>query len=213
MTLATAPEHQASTVALHTGGVSEQPKAVLIADDHPVYRQGLVRMLKARPELRVVEEAGSGSEALEAIRARRPDIAVLDIQMPELDGIQVLEAVAAEGLPTRVVLVSGLVEPDVVYRAVAAGASGFLSKLASPDEIGDAVSAVARGGTVLHPDAQLALAGAVRTREDASRPQLTPREREVLELLAEGRSAPQIGKELFLSTATAAARSETPSLS
>lgn len=176
---------------------------ILVADDHPVYRQGLARILKARlgggP---TIEQVGSGPAALEFIRARKPDIALLDVQMPERDGLQVLEAVATEGLPTKVVLLSGIVEPDSVYRAVAAGASGFLSKVASPDSIADAVAAVAAGRTVLDDDAQVALAGAVRTRGDSRRPQLTERERQVLTLLADGLSGPQIGKELYLSTAT-----------
>jgi two-component system nitrate/nitrite response regulator NarL len=179
-----------------------RPMMVLVADDHPVYRQGVVRSLKSRPGLRVEWEAGSGREALRVIRDERPDIAVLDLRMPELDGLQVLEEVEAQGLATRVVLLSGHTSGDTVYRAVAMGALGVLSKDAMPDEIGDAVAAVARGETVLHPDAQLALAAAVRRREDTSRPQLTEREQQVLALLAEGRSAPEIGRTLYLSTAT-----------
>jgi two-component system nitrate/nitrite response regulator NarL len=127
---------------------------------------------------------------------------VLDLKMPDLDGLQVLEQVSAEDLPTRIVLLSGHTSGESVYRAVAMGVRGVLSKEAMPDEIGDAVAAVARGETVLHPGAQLALARAVQRREETGRPQLTERERQVLALLAEGHSAPEIGRRLYLSTAT-----------
>ena len=176
---------------------------VIVADDHPIYREGIVRAIKERPDLELVGEAGDGREALDEIKRLEPDVAVLDIRMPALDGTQVLGALRRDGLTTEVLFLSAFMEGDLAYRTVAAGAKGYLSKASSRGEICDAIAAVARGETALAPEVQAGLAEVIRERErDEGRPQLTPREREVLSLIAEGLSAPEIGRRIHLSPAT-----------
>lgn len=176
---------------------------VLIADDHPLFRDGLARRIKERPELELIGEASDGPEALAAIRELRPDVAVLDIKMPRLDGIKVTAAVGHDGLDTKIVILSAYVESAVVFRALAAGACGFLSKDADRRDVCEAIIAVARGEVVLPPNVHSGLVEQIRASgasEDA--PALTAREREVLALIAEGQSAPQIARRLQLSTGT-----------
>src|SRR4051812_21594952 len=108
---------------------------VYVADDHPIFREGLVRAVKARPDLALVGDSGDGVTALEDIRSERPDVAVLDVRMPGMDGTQLLAAIAREGIGTRVVFLSAYVDSDIVYRAVAMGAGAYLSKEADRDAI------------------------------------------------------------------------------
>jgi two-component system, NarL family, nitrate/nitrite response regulator NarL len=175
---------------------------VLVADDHPVYREGVARAIKGRAEFELVAEAGDGREALDLVRELSPDVAVLDVQMPQLQGNDVLHAIQRDGLPTRVVLLSAHVDSETVYRAVASGAGAYLSKESSRERICDAVAAVARGEVVLSSEVQAGLASEIQIRERDERPALTPREHEVLVLTAGGHSAPDIGKQLHLSQST-----------
>ena len=175
---------------------------VLVADDHPVYRDGVVRAIKERPDLELVAECDDGRAALEQIRALEPDVALLDVKMPSLDGTAVLNAVDREKLPTRVAFLSAYLDAAVVYTAVAGGAAAYLSKEADRQEICDAIAAVARGQTIFAPQVQAGIAQEMRMRREDDRPALSSREREVLELTAKGRSAPQIAEQLYLSTAT-----------
>jgi two-component system, NarL family, nitrate/nitrite response regulator NarL len=175
---------------------------VLVADDHPVFREGLVRALRSRAELDVVGEASDGREALEGIRKLEPDVALLDVKMPGLDGTQVTHAVKRDGLPTRVVLLSAHAASELIYQAIAQGASAYVSKEASRDEICDTVAAVGRGETRLTTDMQSELVRQIQMRSIEDRPVLSQREREVLVLIADGLSAPEVGRRLHLSTAT-----------
>lgn len=176
---------------------------VLVADDHPVYREGIVRAVKERPDLELVGEASDGREALERVRELNPDVAVLDIRMPGLDGTQVLNALRRDGIATEVLFLSAFLESELAYRTVAEGAKGYLSKEAARQEICDAIVVISRGGTALAPEVQASLAQGIRERELAGgRPDLTPREREVLQLISEGMSAPEIGKRIHLSPTT-----------
>ncbi len=176
---------------------------VLIADDHPLYRDGVARAIKGRPELELVGTAADGREALDAIRRLAPDVALIDVRMPGLDGPGVLRAVQREGADTRVILLSASVESETVYDALAAGARGYLSKESGADEIADALAAVSRGETVLAAEVQSALATQIqRQAQGAGQPGLSAREHEVLRLIAEGRSTPEIGRLLHLSPAT-----------
>ena len=175
---------------------------VFLLDDHPVYREGLVDAVKRRPELELVGEAGDGRAALEEVARLRPDVAVMDIQVPDLDGLAVVKALQRDGVPTRTIFLSAYFDRQIVYEALSAGAAGFLSKDALGDEICETVLRVARGETVLGKEIQGAVAEAIRGREPSAGAVLTDREREVLKLTADGRSAPQIAEELYLSPTT-----------
>jgi two-component system nitrate/nitrite response regulator NarL len=175
---------------------------VFVADDHPVFREGLVRAIRSRPELDLVGEAGDGREALEGIRELEPAVALLDVKMSGLDGTQVAHAVRRDNLNTRVVLISAHAPSDLIYRAIALGAAAYVSKEASRDEICDTVAAVARGETRLTPEVQAELVRQIQMRSVDERPVLSPREREVLILIAEGLSAPDAAGRLHVSTAT-----------
>jgi two-component system, NarL family, nitrate/nitrite response regulator NarL len=175
---------------------------VFVADDHPLVREGLLRAVGEQPGLELVGSAGDGREALEAIRELKPDVALLDVKMPELDGIAVVRAVAREELPTRVVFLSAYVDSAIAYRALAEGAAGFLSKEASSQSICDAIAAAGRGETVLSPEVQSGIADEIRLRSAPERLSLSARESEVLGLIAKGLSAPDIAKRLHLSPAT-----------
>jgi two-component system nitrate/nitrite response regulator NarL len=176
---------------------------VLVADDHPIYREGIVRAIKERPDLELIGEAIDGRDALEQIKAVSPAVAVLDIRMPGLDGTQVLAAMRRDGSDTEVLFVSAFMEPELAYRTVASGARGYLSKESSRKEVCEAIVMIARGGTALAPEAQAGLSQAIQERErTGGRPQLTAREQQVLRLVADGLSAPEIGREIQLGTAT-----------
>lgn len=175
---------------------------MFVADDHPVFREGLIRAIRSRPELEFVGEAGDGRAALEEIRRLAPAVALLDVKMPGLDGTQVAHAVRRDNLATRVVLLSAHAPSDLIYRAIALGAAAYVSKEASRDEICDTVAAVARGETRLTPDVQADLVHQIQMRAIEERPVLSPREREVLVLIAEGMSAPDVARRLHLSPAT-----------
>jgi two-component system, NarL family, nitrate/nitrite response regulator NarL len=176
---------------------------VLVADDHPIYREGIVRAIKERPDLELVGEAGDGRAALDQIKQLQPDVAVLDIRMPKLEGTQVLSAIRRDGIETEVLFLSAFMESELAYRTVADGAKGYLSKESSRQEICDAIATVARGGTALAAAVQAGLASEIQQRERADgRPDLTPRESEVLHMIAEGLSAPEIAKRIHLSPTT-----------
>lgn len=176
---------------------------VIVADDHPLFREGLVRTLKLRPELQLVGETVDGRQALDQIRELAPDVAVLDVQLPDIDGIAVLQAIQREHLDTRAVVVSACYDGDTVYRALASGARGYLPKLASGDAICEAVIAVARGDSVIPSELQPGLTDQIRMRRDvADRPFLTPRELDILRLAADGLSTPEIATSLHVSSTT-----------
>ena len=175
---------------------------VLAADGQPLYRDAVARAIRERPELELVGQVGDGREALEAIGTAQPDVAVIGRALAGLSGKQVLNAVARDGLRTRVVLIAAKPEPGEVYAALADGAAGYLTTDADARELCDAITAVARGKTVLAPELQAGVAGEIRLRAPHDRPVMSERERETLTLIAEGLSAPQIGRTLHLSTAT-----------
>lgn len=176
--------------------------SVLIADDHPIFREGLGRAIRSRPDLELLGVAADGHEALEMLRDLRPDVALIDVRMPNLDGPAVLNGAARESLPTKILLLTGYPDAALAYDALAAGASGLLSKDSDPETICDAVVAAKRGGTVLSPEAQTGIAGEIAHRSAHQRPLLSVRELQVLLLAADGHSAAQIGDELCLAAAT-----------
>jgi two-component system nitrate/nitrite response regulator NarL len=177
--------------------------SVVVADDHPLFREGIERAVRERPDLELVGAASGGREALERIRALAPRVAVLDVRLPELDGLQILNAVIRDGLPTRVVFLSASGEPELVYRAVQVGAAGYFRKEADRDAILNGIAAVAAGRTAIEPELQAGVFDQIRLRGTGDdRPVLTVREREVLALMAEGLSGPQIAEQLIVALPT-----------
>jgi two-component system nitrate/nitrite response regulator NarL len=175
---------------------------VYVADDHPVFREAVGRAIKARPEFELAGHAADGRQALTEIRELAPKVALLDNLLPSLAGVDILRAVRRDSLPTHVIILSADDSGSLVYEAVQLGAAGFLSKAATLTEICDAVAAVARGGTVLAPEVQAGLVGAMRAQAQTEAPLLSAREAEILRLIADGLSAPEIGTQLFISPST-----------
>ena len=182
---------------------------IVIADDQAVVRAGFRMILADEPGFAVVAEAEDGVGAIEAVRALRPDLVVMDVRMPRLDGIAATREIVSLPLPTppRVLVVTTFDLDDYVFDALAAGASGFLLKDVTPADLISAVRTVAAGDSVVAPRATRELidryVSASRThRDDARTALLTAREREVLRALARGWSNAEIGTALHLSEAT-----------
>jgi len=180
---------------------------VLLADDEPLVRSGLAAILGAEPDLEVVGEAGTGAEAVSLCRSSAPDVVLMDVRMPALDGIQATRRIVDAPDPPRVVVLTTFENDDYVYDALQAGACGFLLKRARPAEIVQAVRLAAVGDTLMFPAAIRDLALRHRAPGSASGPaslsaRLTDREREVLALMASGLSNGEIARSLTLGTET-----------
>jgi two-component system nitrate/nitrite response regulator NarL len=182
--------------------VTSEKVRVVVGDDHPMFREGVVRALTSSGSIEVVAEAHDGVTALQAIRTHLPQVALLDYRMPGMDGAEVAAAVQRDELPTRVLLVSAHDESAIVYRALQDGAAGFLPKESTRTELVTAVLDCAKGRDVVPPSLAAGLAGEIRRRAEPKGPILSPREREVLKLIAAGRSIPAIAKELYLAPST-----------
>jgi two-component system nitrate/nitrite response regulator NarL len=176
--------------------------SVLIADDHPVFRQGLVDAIQGRPELELAGQADNGKSALAEIQRLEPDVAVIDMKMPGLDGMEVMKAVVDDELKTRVLFLTGFLEGAIAYEAVEAGARGYISKDSSSDVICDAIAAVASGEVVMGAEIQNSIAQEIRRRAPVEKSPLSEREREIVELTADGHSVADIAERLYLSPAT-----------
>ncbi len=175
---------------------------VVVADDHPVYRAGVVRALKESGTVRVVAEATDGRAALAAIREHQPAVALLDYKMPELDGLDVVNAVTRDGLPTHVILLSAFDDAALVYKALSAGASGYLTKESDSDEIVTAIVSCAKGAGYVPTHLASGLATELRQRAKGDTALLSPRELETVRMMADGLSVPQIAAKLHLAPST-----------
>ena len=185
------------------------PIRVAVADDHPVVRDGLVAMLETQPDFAVVGQAGTGADALALVDAERPDVLLLDLEMPGLDGVGVLRRLGERGARTRAIVFTVFDTDERIIAAVEAGAAGYLLKGAPRAEVFAAVRAVAAGGSLLAPAAASAVLRRVRGGANpapgtapGTAPALTPRERAVLEHLARGLGNKQIAAALGISERT-----------
>lgn len=178
---------------------------IVVADDHPIVRAGIIGLLEAEAGLEVVGEAADGAEAVAVAASERPDLVLMDLRMPQLDGAAATARILAEVPGTRVLVLTTYETDDHILAAIEAGASGYLLKAAPQAEILAGIRAVAAGETVLAPSIAAKLVS--RVRADAASvaapaPALSRRELEVLRLVAEGRSNPEIARALFIGEAT-----------
>jgi DNA-binding NarL/FixJ family response regulator len=172
---------------------------VLVVDDHAMVRKGLVQLLSAAEGLEVVGEAADGREAVEQVDALVPDVVLMDLQMPEMDGVSATREITARGR-TQVLVLTSFSDTDRIVDALDAGAVGYMLKDAEPDDLIEAVRSVARGDSPLHPRVARQLLTA-RSRRPAVAA-LTAREREVLELVRDGLANKQIARRLGISERT-----------
>jgi DNA-binding NarL/FixJ family response regulator len=179
-----------------------EPIRVLVADDHPLFRRGLVGLLSEEPGFAVVGEASSGPEALELSAQRRPDVVLLDVHMPQGAGLEVVPALKQK-LGVRVLILTVSDRDEDLLGAIEAGADGYLLKSAEPNELSQAIRQVAAGQSVLSPEVTRSVMQAAAHAQDRQPPvNLSDREREVLAELARGATTAEIAARLFISIST-----------
>jgi two-component system nitrate/nitrite response regulator NarL len=183
--------------------MSSAPVRVLLAEDHPVYLEGLSAAIGGADDLALALVCEDGASALDGIRAQRPDVAVLDMRLPVLTAREVLAQLGDDDdLPCRVLILSAHLDGEAIVECLELGATGYMAKDATRADILEAIRSVARGQAVISAEAQTMMADEIRRRHLTSPEVLSAREREVLELLASGASAPEIARQLYLSPAT-----------
>jgi DNA-binding NarL/FixJ family response regulator len=173
---------------------------ILTVDDHPVLRKGLAALVNTEPDLKVVAEASNGKEAIDAFRSHRPDVTLMDIQMPDLDGIEAISAIRSEFPDARIIILTTYTGDAQVVRALRAGARAYVLKGHVTDELLDIIRAVHAGKKRIPPDVAAELA------DHATDDALTEREIEVVRLIAAGNANKQIADELSISEATVKSR-------
>ncbi|GAA1876377.1 response regulator [Lapillicoccus jejuensis] len=180
--------------------MSDSPTTVVLVDDHPMVRAGLATLVDAAPDLQVVGQAGDGREALDVVATARPDVVLMDLSMPVMDGVEATRSVLAQSPDTHVVVLTSFSDRARVGEALAAGAIGYLLKDTEPAELLAAVRSAAAGHVPLDPR----IAGVLLPSVGAPKPGdgLSAREREVLDLVAEGMANKQIGRRLGISERT-----------
>ena len=182
-----------------TTPTTTQPIRVVLVDDHAVIRAGLEQLLAGTDDIEVVGTAANGAEALDVVRRIRPDVVLMDLQMPKVDGVAASPAIMSEQLGVDVLVLTSFSDSERIVAALDAGAVGYLLKDADPDDVLQGIRAVSRGESPLHPKAARALLG---VRAGSPQVQLTSRETEVLTLVREGLANKQIARRLDISERT-----------
>jgi DNA-binding NarL/FixJ family response regulator len=172
---------------------------VLIADDHPVVRDGLRAMLATQADMQLVGEAATGTDAVQRTRALRPDVVLMDLQMPELDGPAAIATLRDQAPEVRALVLTTFGSDADITRAIDAGATGYLLKDAPREQLFEAIRAAARGESVLSPSVATRVLGRMRAPAEEA---LSPRELEILGAVARGLSNRAIGRQLYVSEAT-----------
>jgi len=169
---------------------------VLVVDDHPVVRQGLVGMLEEAPDILVVGQAGNGQEALAVFRQKQPDVTLMDLRMPQMDGVAAITAICTEFPAARIIVLTTYEGDEDIYQGLRAGAKGYLLKDAEPEELLAAIRAVHKGQKHIPPQVGAKLL------ERMTSPELSDRELEVLQLITTGKSTQAISKALHITERT-----------
>ena len=186
------------------------PIRVLLVDDHPIFRAGLRALLESQPDVRVIGEAGNGAEAIARANELRPDIILLDISMPDVDGLEALRRMQADHVPGKALVLTMHAENEYLFQVLESGGYGYVLKQGVDTDLFTAIRTVAAGDIFLYPSATALLLSRYREQkrtlaetEDGSHPDgLSEREREVLSLTAQGYSSQEIGDQLALSAKT-----------
>jgi DNA-binding NarL/FixJ family response regulator len=177
---------------------------VLIADDHHVVRRGLLFFLKTQKDIEVVGEAKNGLEAVQLVESLQPDVVLMDLVMPEMDGIQATEQIKAKWPDVKVLMLTSFSDQDHIVPALQAGASGYQLKDIEPDELVESIRQIMRGENTIHPEANMQLEKGLRENENKPHVKnpLTPREQDVLAELTKGKSNREIASSLYVTEKT-----------
>ncbi|MDT8896692.1 MAG: response regulator [Thermanaerothrix sp.] len=183
--------------------MSTRAVRVVVVDDHALFRRGLIELLRDMPELKVVGEAGNGQEALEVIRHAMPDVVLLDINMPHMDGLRTLEVIRKFPSSPKVLMLTVSQHEEDLMQAIRSGADGYLLKNVEPEELRKAILRVYQGEGALSPEVTAPVLRAIAYQSEiANRQILSDRELEVLECLADGQTTGQIAAKLYISDNT-----------
>ena len=178
---------------------------IIVVDDHPVVRKGIVAMLETEPGLEIIAECASGKEAIEKVLALKPDVTLMDLVMPEVDGVEAIRQITAEEPSARILVLTSFSSEDQVISSINAGAAGYLLKDSDPEDLIQAIRQVHHGESTLHPSAAKFLVARLsrpQSEETNKLESLTERELEVLKCLAQGLSNQEIAAVMVISQAT-----------